>query len=343
VTPFDWKYHCATLGVSEQATLAEMKDAYRKLAHRFHPDHNAGTQEAKERFQRLNQSYQFLTKNFQAHSAANAAQAPPAAPAPPKTSHNAAADEKKRAENAPSLRWGWRKPAGSMRNAGKIPFLALLLSSPIFRPLLVAAPPLMALIFFGVSVHNAGVVETKLPPNYFEATKAVKESPANVPRARCEMFSFLQGILVSKTKYELSEAECGLKCDSWIGKYQELDASCQWNAREIANHVAPPAPRLPASPALPPASLAPSFYLNAIPELIDNPLTVFHDVKLGSEIRETLPFIPQVYIENYSYLHGNMGLNPKQIIITPIRKGVTGVVFVNPNGLDSVKIVYNIN
>jgi curved DNA-binding protein CbpA len=49
-------YH-AVLGVSQTASLDEIKTAYRKLARQYHPDLNPGCQAAEERFKEINVAY----------------------------------------------------------------------------------------------------------------------------------------------------------------------------------------------------------------------------------------------------------------------------------------------
>lgn len=51
-----------TLGVSRQATDKEIKNAYRKLARKFHPDVFTGKEkkEAEEKFKRINEAYEVL-------------------------------------------------------------------------------------------------------------------------------------------------------------------------------------------------------------------------------------------------------------------------------------------
>ncbi|MDW8297169.1 MAG: DnaJ domain-containing protein [Raineya sp.] len=49
------------LGVSPQATLAEIKDAYKKLAFRYHPDQNPNDPQAEEMFKKINEAYQTLS------------------------------------------------------------------------------------------------------------------------------------------------------------------------------------------------------------------------------------------------------------------------------------------
>lgn len=48
------------LDVKEDASAAEIKAAYRKLAMKFHPDHNDGRPEAEERFKQIAEAYRVL-------------------------------------------------------------------------------------------------------------------------------------------------------------------------------------------------------------------------------------------------------------------------------------------
>lgn len=49
------------LGVSEQATDSELKKAFRALAKKYHPDTNAGNEEAAAKFQEINEAYSVLS------------------------------------------------------------------------------------------------------------------------------------------------------------------------------------------------------------------------------------------------------------------------------------------
>jgi DnaJ-class molecular chaperone len=50
------------LGLGEAATTKEIKSAYRRLAHRYHPDKRVNaTTDDEERMKRLNQAYKLLT------------------------------------------------------------------------------------------------------------------------------------------------------------------------------------------------------------------------------------------------------------------------------------------
>lgn len=49
------------LGVSKSATDKEIKAAYRKLAMRWHPDRNAGSVEAEEKFKKIKEAYEVLS------------------------------------------------------------------------------------------------------------------------------------------------------------------------------------------------------------------------------------------------------------------------------------------
>jgi molecular chaperone DnaJ len=48
------------LGVSRNATMEEIKSAYRRLALRYHPDRNPGNKQAEEQFRRISEAYQVL-------------------------------------------------------------------------------------------------------------------------------------------------------------------------------------------------------------------------------------------------------------------------------------------
>ncbi|RME20409.1 MAG: molecular chaperone DnaJ [Deltaproteobacteria bacterium] len=49
------------LGVSRDASAEEIKRAYRRLAVKYHPDHNQGSKEAEERFKELAEAYSVLS------------------------------------------------------------------------------------------------------------------------------------------------------------------------------------------------------------------------------------------------------------------------------------------
>lgn len=49
-----------TLGVSKNATEAELKSAYRRLARQYHPDVNK-TPEAEKKFKEISEAYQVLS------------------------------------------------------------------------------------------------------------------------------------------------------------------------------------------------------------------------------------------------------------------------------------------
>ena len=54
------KDYYQVLGVAKNASAAEIKKAYRKLAQEFHPDRNAGDKEAEERFKEAAEAYAVL-------------------------------------------------------------------------------------------------------------------------------------------------------------------------------------------------------------------------------------------------------------------------------------------
>ena len=57
------------LGVSRNATLDEIKKAYRKIAMQYHPDKNPGDERAEERFKEASMAYQALIELGPQHSA----------------------------------------------------------------------------------------------------------------------------------------------------------------------------------------------------------------------------------------------------------------------------------
>jgi curved DNA-binding protein len=56
----EFKDYYATLGVSKTATDKELKQAYRKLARKFHPDVNPGDKAAESHFKEINEAYEVL-------------------------------------------------------------------------------------------------------------------------------------------------------------------------------------------------------------------------------------------------------------------------------------------
>jgi DnaJ-class molecular chaperone len=56
----DFKDYYSTLGVAKTATDKEIKQAYRKLARKHHPDVNPGDKSAESRFKEINEAYEVL-------------------------------------------------------------------------------------------------------------------------------------------------------------------------------------------------------------------------------------------------------------------------------------------
>jgi curved DNA-binding protein len=56
----DFRDYYATLGVAKSATAKEIKQAFRKLARKFHPDVNPGDKSAEAKFKEINEAYEVL-------------------------------------------------------------------------------------------------------------------------------------------------------------------------------------------------------------------------------------------------------------------------------------------
>jgi DnaJ-class molecular chaperone len=56
----DFKDYYSTLGVAKTATEKEIKQAYRKMARKHHPDVNPGDKSAESRFKEINEAYEVL-------------------------------------------------------------------------------------------------------------------------------------------------------------------------------------------------------------------------------------------------------------------------------------------
>src|SRR2546425_10581461 len=56
----DFKDYYSTLGVAKAANAKEIKQAYRKLARKHHPDVNPGDKAAESKFKEINEAYEVL-------------------------------------------------------------------------------------------------------------------------------------------------------------------------------------------------------------------------------------------------------------------------------------------
>src|ERR1700750_1582492 len=88
----DFKDYYSTLGVSKTASDKELKQAFRKLARKYHPDVNPNDKSAEAKFKEINEAYEVLGDpdkrkkydelgaNWRAYEQAGAGGGPRAAP-----------------------------------------------------------------------------------------------------------------------------------------------------------------------------------------------------------------------------------------------------------------------
>ncbi|BAP17765.1 DnaJ C-terminal domain-containing protein [cyanobacterium endosymbiont of Epithemia turgida] len=57
----DYKDYYAILGVNKNASVEEIKKAFRKLAVKYHPDRNPANQQAEEKFKEISEAYEILS------------------------------------------------------------------------------------------------------------------------------------------------------------------------------------------------------------------------------------------------------------------------------------------
>ena len=57
------KDYYVTLGISRNASADDIKQAFRKMAMKYHPDKNQGNRTAAEKFKEVNEAYEILKNN----------------------------------------------------------------------------------------------------------------------------------------------------------------------------------------------------------------------------------------------------------------------------------------
>ncbi len=90
------------LGICREASLDDLKTAYRTLARKWHPDLNPDDARAHQRFITLSQAYQVLLDDFASRSVSHTSSAPTASTQPDRVPQPAPPTEQ---ANAPELKW----------------------------------------------------------------------------------------------------------------------------------------------------------------------------------------------------------------------------------------------
>ncbi len=60
----NFEHYYKKLELTKEASLEEIKTAYRRLARRYHPDLNPRNEEAEERFKEINTAHEILCKHY---------------------------------------------------------------------------------------------------------------------------------------------------------------------------------------------------------------------------------------------------------------------------------------
>lgn len=348
----DWKFHCAVLGVPEHSSPEEIKDAFRQLALRFHPDRNGGTSQAKEKFQRINTSYRYLMKNLASRPPLTTPDSPPSSP--PLSSPPPPIPPQYRRQVLRSSGDSTKKIYQSFLQQQKNRFRSILpnfRSKPTRRTLVAAVCMIVAFVSTRYILRSTAEWQVIEPPPPV-ARLGVKRDAEGRMLARCDHLSFEKGSLVKKWSGDLSENECGHNCRAWFDAYEAYDGSCLWNGKEFQQHAAVDGNRNVASPVggggawqvvnRPQARLRATIVADAEPEFEGKIRTIRKDVRLGEEDVLELDYVPSVWIGDKRLLLGREGASPQRILITPIRKGVTGVVLLDEDNQPRLKIIYDI-
>lgn len=312
MSSFDWKFHCDVLSLPENASLKDIKDAYRRLAQRWHPDHNGDSREANEKFQRINASYLYLTKNF---AQRKTSQAEP-------TQKNYFGEKR----SAPGL--AWLRPA-----------LAALSIAVITASLTIILQPRE------YTTEIAPQAATQNDGNVFETNPSQEnKDPHGRAMSRCELQAFRGETQVNKKLGKASEWECSLSCYDWMAENSALSSTCSWNGAEFARKMISPAARATASAQTEyPGELpSPFFIRDREPEYNGNVPLEVKKIRLGEEHEFSFIVPPIVWIGDSRLIRGSVRVNSRSIIIKPIRRGVTAIVLTDATSFPIRKIIYNI-
>jgi hypothetical protein len=99
--------HYAILGLTSNATLADVKKAYRKLARQHHPDRNNADPGAINRFRRITEAYEYLSAHLKDNAPGNG-HSRPGPTAPPRADAGMPAEYTEAASHALTMLETWQ-------------------------------------------------------------------------------------------------------------------------------------------------------------------------------------------------------------------------------------------
>lgn len=214
----DWKFHCAVLEVKEDASLKDVRKAYRRLALERHPDMHNGSHESHEAFQQLNESYKHVA------AALIEGYVPP--PPPPQYGNYSGSSKPIQPSEQPEPRVA---PARSLKPPKGFP-----------RVWIHAGVACGILLVISLFFERPGSVAPTLNRDY---------KPDLFPKAWCFVNNIENGASTQEVAELWTQRKCEEKCESIAA---QKDVSCEWSGDRFRTARGMLAPSTAPAPAVPP-------------------------------------------------------------------------------------------